>query len=45
MSNLGKKEFLDILKRYHKGTASPEEETFLNAYFNIFELDQAALAG
>lgn len=40
MSNLGKKEFLNILDKYHKGTASPEEEAFLNAYFNIFELDQ-----
>lgn len=40
MSNLGKKKFLDILDKHHKGTASPEEEAFLNAYFNIFELDQ-----
>ena len=39
MSNLEKKAFLEILDRYHKGTASPEEEAFLNAYFNIFELD------
>lgn len=40
MSNLEKKAFLEILGRYHKGAATPEEEAFLNAYFNIFELDQ-----
>ncbi|RZK76451.1 MAG: DUF4974 domain-containing protein [Pedobacter sp.] len=45
MSNLGKKEFLDILDKHHKGTASPEEEAFLNAYFNIFELDQDYFEG
>lgn len=39
MNNLGKKEFLEILEKHHRGESSPEEEAFLNAYFNIFELD------
>ena len=36
MSNSEKK-ILEILKKYQKGTISPEEEEFLNAYFNIFD--------
>lgn len=38
MSNLEKEKILEILKKYQRGTISSEEEEFLNAYFNIFEL-------
>ena len=37
MKNLGKKEFLEILKRYQEHTATQEEIAFLRAYYNVFE--------
>ncbi|NRF40535.1 FecR family protein [Pedobacter foliorum] len=37
MSNLEKEKILEILKKHYKGTTTPTEEEFLNAYFKIFE--------
>lgn len=45
MRNLSKQEFLNILSRHERGKTSPEEEAFLNAYFNAFELEPDDLEG
>jgi transmembrane sensor len=37
--NIKKEEFLNILKKYRKGTASFEEIRFINTYFSAFELE------
>jgi len=39
MHNLEKEKVLEILNKFEKGTISSAEEEFLNAYFNIFELN------
>ncbi|WP_214225954.1 FecR family protein [Pedobacter sp. B4-66] len=39
MRNLEKEKVLEILNKYEKATISPVEKEFLNAYFNIFELN------
>jgi len=38
--NIEKKEFLRILEKYRMGKASHEEEQFLHAYYNLFEINE-----
>lgn len=41
--NIEKREFLRILEKYRNGQASAEEEEFLHAYYNMFELKEDPL--
>lgn len=41
--NIDKREFLRILEKYRNGQASAEEEDFLHAYYNMFELKEDPL--
>ncbi|KAA8483082.1 FecR family protein [Arcticibacter tournemirensis] len=41
--NIDNKEFLRILEKYRNGQASAEEEDFLHAYYNMFDLKEDPL--
>lgn len=40
MKDIYKRYFLEILKKYRLGSTTPEENTFLEKYYNLFEVNE-----